>query len=178
MGFNPWNAMEFEKKRTGIEERFYTICLDVVKENGYVLYDMDYIAGSTTLRLFIMDEKTNSAVIEDCIKVDRALSPFFEEDWVPESIVLEVSSPGVYRSLKTSNHFEAAKNEYVLLNLDKPLMAESIDGLPKGLNKAKQIRGKLLNIDNDNNEIKVDLDGFELNLTIEQIKKASLDPDL
>ena len=37
------------------------------------------------------------------------------------------------------------------------------------INKARNI---------DNNEMKVDLDGFELNLKIEQIKKASLDPDL
>ena len=130
--------MVFEIKRTGIEEKFFTICCEVVKENGYVLYDMDYIIGSTTLRLFIMDPNTNTALIEDCVKVDRALSPFFEEDWVPESIVLEVSSPGVYRPLKTLSHFEAVKNEYILLNLDKPLATEDFDGLPKGLNKAKK----------------------------------------
>lgn len=168
--------MEFEKKRTGLEEKFFAICSEVVKENEYVLYDMDYIQGSTTVRLFIMDAKTKTAVIEDCVKVDRALSEHFEQDWVPDDIVLEVSSPGVYRSLKTLSHFEDAKNEYVLLNLEKSLLAEEIEGLPKGLNKAKKIRGKLLNI--DNNEMKVDLDGFELSLKIKQVKKASLDPDL
>ena len=83
-------VMELFKKRTGLEEKFYKACETVTVEHDYVIYDMDYIQGSSTVRLFIMNPETKTAVIEDCIKVDRGLSPFFEEDWVPEDVVLGI----------------------------------------------------------------------------------------
>lgn len=168
--------MEFDKKRTGVEEKFFNVCREVTIENGYELYDFEYIPGSTTVRLFIMDPETNSAVIEDCVKVDRALTPYFEEDWVPDDVVLEVSSPGVYRSLKTREHFEKAKGEFILLTVTKALLQDEIESLPKKLNKRKKFRGKLVDI--IYNILKIDLDGLVLDIDIEQVKKASLDPDL
>ena len=137
---------------------------------------MDYITGSSTLRVFIMDPSTKSAVIEDCVKVDRAMTPFFEEEWIPEDIVLEVSSPGVYRALKTLEHFKISQGEIVLLQLEKLLDKDDFEQLPKALHKAKKVRGKLIEV-NENN-IKIDIEGFELAFEYNQIKKATLDPDL
>lgn len=168
--------MDINRKRTGVEEKFFNICLQVVNENDLELYDLEYILGSSTLRLFVRDPKTNSAVIEDCVKVDRALTPYFEEDWVPDDIVLEVSSPGVYRNLKTLGHFNESVGEFVLITIHGSLSKDEIEGLPKGLHKQKKFRVKLKSIDNNN--LKIDLDGFELEINFEQIKKACLDPDL
>jgi ribosome maturation factor RimP len=150
--------------------------MDVVAENSLKLYDMDYVAGSSTLRVFIMDPETKTAVIDDCVKIDRAMTPYFEEDWVPDDIVLEVSSPGVYRSLKTLDHFNMSKGELVLLNLEKSLDEYGQKQLPKSLMKAKKVRGKLIEVTETN--IKLNIEGIEFAFNYSDVKKATLDPDL
>ena len=96
--------MEFEKKLTGIEEKLFDMTTKVVEETGFILYEMDYISGSSTLRVFIMNKDTGSAVIEDCIKVDHGFTPYMEEaDWVPDDIVLEVAGAIRYMSDHKAN---------------------------------------------------------------------------
>jgi len=168
--------MEFNKVRTGIEKKFFTQCSEVVIENGYVLYDLEYISGSSTLRLYIMDEKTKTAVIEDCVKVDRALTPVFEEEWVPDDIVLEVSSPGVYRSLKTLDHFELALNENISVVISGNLDEEILKDAPRAVKNGKDFKGILKEVTEE--YIILDINGFELKLTVAQLKRASLEPAL
>lgn len=168
--------MELFKKRTGLEEKFYQACETVTVEHDYVIYDMDYIQGSSTVRLFIMNPETKTAVIEDCIKVDRGLSPFFEEDWVPEDVVLEVSSPGVYRTLKTKENFEAVVGDLINCTISGSLNEELVKDAPKAIQNEKSFRGILKEFNEE--KILLEIDGFELPLTIEQIKKANLDPEL
>lgn len=168
--------MELEKDRKGLEEKFYNICKTVTDELGYTIYDMDYIQGSSTVRLFIMDPETKTAVIEDCIKVDRAMSEYFEADWVPEDVVLEVSSPGVYRTLKTVDNFKAALGELISCTISGNLKPEALEGAPKTVKNGKSFRGVLKEFNNTN--IILEIDGFNLALDIEQIKKANLDPEI
>ncbi len=168
--------MELVKNRTGVEEKFYKIVEKVVDENQYQLYDFEYISGSSTLRVFIMDKETQTAVIEDCIKVDRAMSPYFEEEWVPNDVVLEVSSPGMYRSLKTLAHFELALNKRIACSIRGKLDEQLVEGAPKSVKKGNAFIGILKNINEEN--IIIDIDGFELALTFEQMKKANLEPEL
>ncbi len=112
--------MELEIERLGIEKKFFELCTKVVSENNLELYDMSYIVGNHTLRLFIQDPKTGSAEIEDCATIDRALTPYIEEEiWMPSQLTLEVSSPGVYRKLRTREHFISSKGERITLRLNK-----------------------------------------------------------
>ncbi|MBP9673975.1 MAG: hypothetical protein KBD63_02685 [Bacteriovoracaceae bacterium] len=70
--------MEREVVRNELEQKFFELCNLVVQEQGLCLYDLFYNASSALLRLFIMNKKTGTALIEDCVKVDSALSPYFE----------------------------------------------------------------------------------------------------
>lgn len=168
--------MDLSKTRTGIEEKFYNLCSKVVPENGLQLYDMEYVAGSFTLKVFIFDKETGTAVIEDCVKIDRALTPFIdEEDWVPEQLVLEVSSPGMFRDLRTLEHFQNAVGEMISCTITGKLDPDVTAKLPKKIAGSKKFRGKLELVTETN--IKLDLMDSELLLSFEQLKKASLDPD-
>ena len=139
---------------SAMEKKFLDMSLKVTEETGYYLYDMEYIKGSKTLRVYIADKETGSALIEDCVKVDRAFTDHVEAaDWVPEDFVLEVSSPGVYRKLKTEEHFESAIDEIIFIETNEPL-----DIVDK----------KLI----------LDADGTQFELELSKIKKANLDPDL
>lgn len=159
--------MEIEKTRTGLEKKLFELCMPVVKELNLSLYDLDYINVQAVLRLFINRHEEMTADLDDCMKVDRALSPHFEEaEWIPENITLEVSSPGVYRHLATLNHFKEAIEEWVQCTVFTNAMTE--------LKGKKKVRGILKEV--TNNDITLDLEGEPLSIKIEQIKRANVDP--
>lgn len=159
---------------TALEKKLRELSQTVADETGYELYDVEYIKSSKTLRVYIADKETGSALIEDCVAVDRGFTPHVEEaEWIPDDFVLEVSSPGVYRKLKSEKHFKDALGEIILVDLSKSLEGDS---LPKKLKGAKRVRGVLKECDNE--KIILDADGTELEIGFASVKKANLDPDL
>lgn len=169
--------MDINQERTGLEKKFYLMCDPVVQETGYRLYDLEYVATQKVLRLYIQDPRTGSAVIEDCVKVDNALSPAFEtESWIPEDVVLEVSSPGVYRHISTLEHFKMSLGEMIAVVIMGQLSEEQTKDAPKGIKGEKKFRGKLLAANDE--DYTVELKNFPLKLTYKQTKKVNLDPDL
>ena len=172
--------MDITSERKGREAQFFDLTRKIVEEEcGFALYDMEYISGSSTLRVFIMDPKTKTAVIEDCVKVDRGFTPYCEsEQWIPDDFVLEVSSPGMYRSLKTITHFEWAIGELVLLKIDPHQLEGELRETLKamGVLTSLSMRAKVKSVDTDGVELEV---GESLvKLPFKVIKKANLDPDV
>lgn len=156
------------KEREGLDKKFFELCLKVVIDEGLELYDMEYISGSGILRIYIMDQKTKTVDIKDCIKVDRALTPYIDtEDWMPNELRLEVSSPGVCRTLKTIKHFEMAVGGLVSLQLF------SNEGIPESIGKEKKIKADLLGVNGDSIELKVGNLKFQLGFN--NIKKANVE---
>jgi ribosome maturation factor RimP len=169
--------MDINHKRDGLEKKFFLMCEPVVQEAGYRLYDLEYVSQQKLLRLYIQDPRTGSALIEDCVKVDKSLSPAFEtNDWIPEDVVLEVSSPGVYRHIADLEHFKMSMNEFVAVTIMGQLSEEQFKNAPKGIKGEKKFRGKLVEVNADNFVIVVN--NFNLKLTYTQVKKINLDPDL
>ncbi len=167
--------MKFEEERTELEQKFFEICETVAKAQGQSLYDMEYTSANTTLRMFIYDENSKSAHIDDCVKVDRAMTDHLQEEWIPEGFVLEVSSPGVYRNLSRYDHFQLALGEKIACVLNKKLdRVEHVD-LPKKLNGQRKMRGVLKDINKEG--LLVDIDKYNLKLNFLDIKKANIDPD-
>lgn len=169
--------MDIKQERTGLEKKFFLMCEPVVQEAGYRLYDLQYVVGQKLLRLFIQDPRTGSALIEDCVKVDHALSPAFEnETWIPEEVVLEVSSPGVYRHISTIEHFKMSIDEMVAVVIMGQLDEEQTAGAPKGIKGEKKFRGKLIEVTPE--DFTLEVKEFPLKLTYKQVKKINLDPEL
>lgn len=169
--------MDINQERTGLEKKFFLMCEPVVQETGYRLYDLEYIATQKVLRLYIQNPATGSALIEDCVKVDNALSPSFEtEAWIPEDVVLEVSSPGVFRHISNLEHFKMSIGEILGVVIIGQLSEEQVKNAPKGLKGEKKFRGKLLEVGAETFTLEVN--GFLLKLNYKQVKKVNLDPDL
>lgn len=169
--------MDIKNERSGLDKKFFLMCEPIVIEAGYRLYDMEYLASQKILRLYIQDPRTGSALIEDCVKVDHALDvPFETETWIPEDIVLEVSSPGVYRHLSTLEHFKMTIGEMIAVVIMGQLSDEQTKDAPKGIKGEKKFRGKLTEATDDG--FTIDIKGFPLTLTYKQTKKVNLDPDL
>ena len=169
--------MDINQERNGLEKKFYLMCEPVVQEAGYRLYDLEYVSTQKVLRLFIQDPRTGSALIEDCIKVDHALTePFEKETWIPADVVLEVSSPGVYRHLANLEHFKMSIGEMIMVVIMGQLSDEQTTDAPKGIKGEKKFRGKLLEVGNEG--FTMETKNFPLKLTYKQVKKVNLDPDL
>jgi ribosome maturation factor RimP len=169
--------MDINKQRIGLDKKFFHLCEPLVIESGYRLYDLQYIPATKTLRLFIENPNTKTALIEDCVKVDHALNtPFETEDWIPEGIVLEVSSPGIYRELTSLEHFKSYLQSQVLVVIMGKLSDEQIKVLPKEFWSSKKILGILSSVGDKNIELNVN--GKKIRLDFTQIKKVTLEPDL
>ncbi len=168
--------MDIVKNRIGVEKKFWELCVPVVKAQGLELYDLEYLSGQKLLRLYIMNPETKSAVIDDCVKVDHALTPFFEtEEWMPAEVTLEVGSPGVYRHVACMAHFQVGLGEIhavtIMGNLDSKLNPVA----SKKLLAAKKFRGELKEVKPEAIVLKTD-DG-DVVIGFQSIKNAQVDPD-
>lgn len=100
------------------EQKYWHLCAPIVQSLALEIFDLEFIPRSSLLRLYIYNPTTKTALLEDCAKVDAALTPEIEKpenSWIPESLLLEVSSPGLTRKLKWPYHYKFAIGERVSL---------------------------------------------------------------
>ena len=102
------------------ESRVEKFLLPLMEENQFELVDVEYVkeAGQWYLRAYI--DKEGGFTINDCEMVSRCLSDWLDkEDFIPDSYILEVSSPGLGRPLKKEKDFERSVGKDVEIRLYK-----------------------------------------------------------
>ena len=90
----------------------------IVTNLKYELYHLELTKedGENYLRVYIDNE--NGISLKDCEKVSRPISDMLDEkDPIPYSYYLEVSSPGIYRTLFNDTHLTKSIGDFVLINL-------------------------------------------------------------
>ena len=169
--------MVLKENRTGLELKFFELALKVVVAEGLELYDLEWSPNSGDLCLYIMNPETKTAQLEDCVKIDRALSPYIDnEAWMPENLTLEVSSPGLFRHLNQIKHFQMSLGEEVSLTLNKNISEEQAPDFPKALRNNMKIKVKLVEASNDS--IVIEAKGVNVSIPYTQIKKANLETNI
>lgn len=96
-------------KREIYESRTEALLLPLMEEFGFELVDVEYVkeGGSWYLRAYI--DKEGGITVNDCEAVARRMNDLLdEEDFVEESYIFEVSSPGLGRPLKRKRIISAA----------------------------------------------------------------------
>ena len=109
-------------KRDEYEARATELIMPIVQSNNYELVDMEYVkeGSSNYLRAYI--DKPGGITVDDCETVSRAFSDKLDEkDFISESYILEVSSPGLGRPFRKDKDFERNIGEEVELKLFKPV---------------------------------------------------------
>jgi ribosome maturation factor RimP len=84
---------------------------------GLDLYDVEMLgaAGARTLRVTVTQEE-GGVDLEAITNATQAISPLLDQAAdVPGPYLLEVSSPGVERALRTPEHYRAARGEQVTI---------------------------------------------------------------
>ncbi|MCQ2483593.1 MAG: ribosome maturation factor RimP [Clostridia bacterium] len=94
----------------------------IAEANGVRIYDVEYVKEGSDYYLRSYIDKDGGVTIDDCEVVSRLLNEELDKaDFIADSYIMEVSSPGLGRTLKKDRHFEYCIGEDVEIKLFKPL---------------------------------------------------------
>ena len=104
------------------EQKAEAMLTPIVESNGFELVDVEYVkeAGTWYLRGYI--DKPGGITVNDCETVSRAFSDKLDEDdFIEESYIMEISSPGLDRPLKKEKDFARSIGEEVEIRTFRPI---------------------------------------------------------
>jgi ribosome maturation factor RimP len=136
-----------------------TIVKPICQKCGVGLYDIEIINTQHNLILCVYITKVDKISISDCAAVSRELNTALDtvENLFPGPYTLEVSSPGIERSLRFKKHYSSAINEKVKITA-------TVEG------KKMVFLGKLLEVDVD--FILLEIENEKKRIDFNTIKKA------
>ena len=105
-------------KRESYEQRTEAILLPILEKHGFSLWDVEYVkeGGNWYLRAYI--DKEGGIAVDDCEVISRILSDWLDKtDFIEDSYILEVSSPGLGRLLKKEKDFARSIGKEVDIRL-------------------------------------------------------------
>lgn len=101
-------------KKEVYEQKTEEILLPIVEEYGFELVDVEYVKEGGTWYLRTYMDKEGGISIDDCEKVSRRLSDILDEkDYIDDTYIMEVSSPGLGRPLKKEKDFKRSLGKEV-----------------------------------------------------------------
>jgi ribosome maturation factor RimP len=144
------------------KERLIGLLEPAIAAMGYELADLDAHFGRRgLLRLYI--DRQGGVTLDDCQRVSEQIGALLDvEDPLPGSYVLEVSSPGFDRRLRTLEHFGRFSGENAKVELKDPR-----DG-------RRNFTGRLAGV--EGNDVLLEVDGELVRLPFGDIAVARLAP--
>ena len=94
-------------KREIYEQKTEEILNPIMEELEFELVDVEYVKEGSMWYLRAYIDKPGGITVNDCEAVSRRLSDILDEkDFIEDSYVLEVSSPGLGRPLKKEKDYK------------------------------------------------------------------------
>ena len=109
-------------KKEVYEQKTEEILNPIVEKHGFDLWDVEYVkeGGNWYLRAYI--DKEGGITVNDCEAVARRMNDLLdEEDFISDSYVFEVSSPGLGRPLKKEKDFARSMGRLVEVRTYRPI---------------------------------------------------------
>lgn len=131
---------------------------------GYRIWDIEYSKIGVERHLEITIDSDNGIEITDCEKVHRAIEGAIDEaDPIEDFYYLDVSSPGLERSIRTPEHYKACIGETVEIKLFSALEGK------------KSIVGELVGYDENVDELRIrEKNGSEYTVSRKAVSKANI----
>ena len=142
------------------EEKIEPLITPIIDELGYEIVRI-MLTGQVnpTLQIMIDNKNEKPIIIDDCVKVSKAIEEILDQN-IEIEYNLEVSSPGVDRPLTKLKHFE----KFVGFEAKIDTLAPAPD--------RKRFKGKLLSVKGEN--IEIESDGDTYTISFDNILKAKL----
>lgn len=122
-------------------DKIEELAKEVAAREGCEIYDLEF-TPQRVLRVFL-DKAEGSVSVDDCANVSRGLNLMLDvDDVIPGGAYnLEVSSPGLERTLKRPDHYRKVVGQKIWVRLNQPLSTLGLED--KKLGTAKQVTAKL-----------------------------------
>lgn len=153
-------------KKDVLVEKIEGMVKPITEELQYNLYHIEYVKenGEFYLRIYI-DKNEGSISLNDCEAVSRRVSEILDiEDPIEEAYFLEVSSPGLNRTLFTEEHFKMFIGREVLVRFTS------------AINGSKNVTGILESVEEDS--ITVSSGETTVKVPKTKIKSANLEGEI
>ncbi len=112
-------------RRESYEKRTEELLLPLMEEYQFELVDVEFVkeGGTWYLRAYI--DKEGGITVDDCELVSRRMSDLLdEEDFIEESYIFEVSSPGLGRPLKKEKDYARSVGKEIEIKTYQPIGKE------------------------------------------------------
>ena len=147
-----------------LQEQLWEIVEPVVRDHGLELWDLRFAGGRGGNLSIYVDEPEGRVTLDQCVTVSRKLGVVLDvEDPIPGRYRLEVSSPGLDRSLRKTEHFRRYLDHEIRVELREPL-----DG-------RRKLKGALLAADDESLKLSAEGEGSVM-VPRCHIKRANLIP--
>ncbi len=104
-----------------VEQQVAQLVAPLIGEKGLELVDIEYVKEGASWYLRIYIDKEGGVELDDCADVSHAVSDVLDRaDPIPQSYMLEVSSPGLERPLKKEEDFQRFQGKMVTVKLNAP----------------------------------------------------------
>lgn len=134
-------------KKETYEAKAEELLQPIAEKYSVDIYDVEYVKEGSDFYLRAYIDKPEGVNINDCENVSRAFSDALDEkDFIQDAYILEVSSPGLGRTLKKDRHLEKSIGQDVEIKLYKPQ------------NGCKEFEGKLIGFDENSITIATDVE--------------------
>ena len=147
------------------EKKIFSLLCEPLKIAGFELIEVKIGLMNTekTIQLYI--DSPNGIQLNDCINANQITKKKFDKtNQLYKGYVLEVSSPGIFRKLKTPDHFKSSTGKRIKVHLNK-----TIEGL-------KTVTGDLQKCDDLTICILQDTNGPDMIIPYSLISRANLEP--
>ena len=151
-------------KVNALVEQIAEMVKPIADELNYDIYHVEYVKENGELYLRIYIEKDGGVSLNDCEALSRRVSDVLDEkDPITDAYFLEVSSPGLNRTLFTEEHYKRFIGREVMVKFTK-----SVDG-------KKNIKGILKEVNEDS--IVVEAENL-MNIPKDKIKSANIEGEI
>ena len=134
-------------RREEYEKQAEQLLAPIVSDFGFELVDVEYVkeAGNWYLRGYI--DKPGGITVNDCEAVSRLFSDRLDEkDFIEDSYIMEISSPGLDRPLRKEKDFIRSLEKSVEVRTYKP-----VDGRKEFEGTLKAFDEETVTIEEDGN---------------------------
>ena len=134
-------------KAEQIAKKAEELLVPVTETYGVSVYDVEYVTENNEKYLRAYIDKEGGVTIDDCENVSRAFETKLDESGlIDEQYILEVSSPGLGRTLSKDRHLEKSIGESVEISFYKQMVIREDESSSI---KSKSIAGILKAFDKD-----------------------------